>query len=924
MTSKSKPMQMLRNINKEREKTNISKENADYFIKKYQKIQEKCTQKDDWVQLNCVLNIMLIACVADNECLEIGLAYSHKALDDLMPAINADTINPYTDLGQCQAQVIREATSNIAWYESQDINEQKRLEELLEIINLGCSYIYSDDDFWMYDSKVSILLKLNRYEEVYQIFDIVSNKLDVLSRYNYLKSSPDYLNWKSELANNNLTEEEIKFLKKAEQIHNNLSSESESKIKVDLVEKTPYRECLGCHAAFQKYDTYISSRNDDDNILIYEGDVQINKTLNSKWNKKQFEKLQLNGQLYGMLVIGNLTINGDLIVDDTFKLVVTGDLKCNNVIVQTTDPYVEMEIHGNAYIKNILIAENRLNSMSFEKNVYTSYFLGQKFLFSPPIPKKDFLYIEDMGEGFLSYSVRIGQQFDEKKGEWEYFEDSEKLLQEVVWDKNSRFSSRKFLSVIREGQNPFKTIKIQSAETLNLLREQAVLLYEQNNSKISKENAFYFCNKHQEIMAKCSSEEYLLYLTSLKNILDIAIDEENNCLEMGLIYCDKALEILKPAITSNLIADNSDLGQLQKEIIIEASNTLVWYELLKTDDLTQLEELLARVNLGCSYATEDEHVYIFDTKVRLLLKLKRNQQAYRLVLHLLWKIEDLEILDDIKITQEYLQWQSEISDAVEISKDSLLNDEIEFLEKAKKIHLNIINDITNHTPKNLTESIPTPQVMTNKEAKQKFNYSYKDQYFDDEDEKLFVFDGDLVINETMNKKWFEKTLNAIHPEGNLYCVLITGNLTINGDLIDVANLRLVVEGDLHCDYIFVNSNSLLIYGDANVRYGLYDEHYEEDCSCIFGELNTPYVLGAPNLFPNECNFIYIDGTAHANFDDIQILRSMDSACMGDWKYFQNNNFLIQPSVRTQSGEFSADEFFKLIRQGKNPFKILIS
>ena len=137
MTSKSKPMQMLRNINKEREKTNISKENADYFIKKYQKIQEKCTQKDDWVQLNCVLNIMLIACVADNECLEIGLAYSHKALDDLMPAINADTINPYTDLGQCQAQVIREATSNIAWYESQDINEQKRLEELLEIINLN-------------------------------------------------------------------------------------------------------------------------------------------------------------------------------------------------------------------------------------------------------------------------------------------------------------------------------------------------------------------------------------------------------------------------------------------------------------------------------------------------------------------------------------------------------------------------------------------------------------------------------------------------------------------------------------------------------------------------------------------------------------------------------------------------------------------
>ncbi|MEW8625186.1 MAG: tetratricopeptide repeat protein [Candidatus Thiodiazotropha sp.] len=83
--------------------------------------------------------------------------------------------------------------------------------------------------------------------------------------------------------------------------------------------------------------------------------------------------------------------------------------------------------------------------------------------------------------------------------------------------------------------------------------------------------------------------------------------------------------------TSTGIWQYTELGQFQMEVYRTAGNGLAWQQLQNGSNQEQWKEALTTVEKAVSYIRDPEDYYILDTKVRILLKLNREQEAYRIV-----------------------------------------------------------------------------------------------------------------------------------------------------------------------------------------------------------------------------------------------------------------------------------------------------
>lgn len=122
-------------------------------------------------------------------------------------------------------------------------------------------------------------------------------------------------------------------------------------------------------------------------------------------------------------------------------------------------------------------------------------------------------------------------------------------------------------------------------------------------------------------------------------------------------YAEKCLEILEPSISSGSIFHFTEYGQFQQEVIRYSTNIIGWVGMTQTNDPYELEELLELVSLGVEYADGPQYFYIFDTKVRLLLKLGRNKEAYKIVRKCLREDSTFSDFDDIRKSPEYIEWK---------------------------------------------------------------------------------------------------------------------------------------------------------------------------------------------------------------------------------------------------------------------------
>ncbi len=125
-------------------------------------------------------------------------------------------------------------------------------------------------------------------------------------------------------------------------------------------------------------------------------------------------------------------------------------------------------------------------------------------------------------------------------------------------------------------------------------------------------------------------------------------------------YAEKCLEILEPDISAGNIWHYTEEGQFQEEVIRVASNTVAWNMMKDTNDNEKLEEALGIIDLGIDFADDnmppEYYLYMFDTKVRILLKMKETHEAYCVVYTALDIDPHFSDFDDIKNTPEYNNW----------------------------------------------------------------------------------------------------------------------------------------------------------------------------------------------------------------------------------------------------------------------------
>lgn len=108
--------------------------------------------------------------------------------------------------------------------------------------------------------------------------------------------------------------------------------------------------------------------------------------------------------------------------------------------------------------------------------------------------------------------------------------------------------------------------------------------------------------------------------------------------------------------TSTGIWSFTELGAFQKENYRFAGNGLAWEQLELSESEQDLETALNNVEYAIRYIEDTSHYYIWDTKVRILMELKRNQEAFEIVNHVLSEEPDFGDFQDFKNNQDYQQW----------------------------------------------------------------------------------------------------------------------------------------------------------------------------------------------------------------------------------------------------------------------------
>lgn len=383
-----------------------------------------------------------------------AVLYAEKCLELLQSTIRAGAIGHFTEMGQFHEEVIRYATNCIGWNTFSQTDDKARLEELVELVSMGCQYADDPKYFYIFDTKARILLKLGRKEEAYNIVRSCLKKDKDFGDFNDIIRENDYRSWKDNFEAGivlQLSDEERNFLKKTERITEKIKQRiiADGKNKKDITETILQKEIITLGEAKEKYK--ISNyHGKDDSVLLIKGDVYVKGSLDNAWFNNQLMGMSWTNTLYGMIIDGSLTVDGDVIDDEYLELFVTQNLTCDYVFSYNGT----IEITGDANIKYGIYGEYNDGSLTVYGKVNTPYLIASDHSM-PREAEGDFIYIEG-GNGTDRESIAIG----ESKGSgwgwgWNYYENSPKLLAPALWNEEDEFSADIFFAMVRKGENPF-------------------------------------------------------------------------------------------------------------------------------------------------------------------------------------------------------------------------------------------------------------------------------------------------------------------------------------------------------------------------------------------------------------------------------------------------------------------------------------
>ncbi len=189
-----------------------------------------------------------------------------------------------------------------------------------------------------------------------------------------------------------------------------------------------------------------------------------------------------------------------------------------------------------------------------------------------------------------------------------------------------------------------------------------VLMREANSLQNDPEKAVVIFKKAIALMEKGNNEDYdydnlYAHYFIMKYYQQQTGEEET---KQAVKYAESCLELLSDDIRAGNIWHYTEFGQFQEEVIRVASNTVAWNIMLNTSDTEKLDEALDVIDLGIDYINEDMpseyYLYLYDTKVRILMKMNDVHTAYCWVYQVLEEEPNFPDFDDIKNSAEYNQW----------------------------------------------------------------------------------------------------------------------------------------------------------------------------------------------------------------------------------------------------------------------------
>lgn len=119
------------------------------------------------------------------------------------------------------------------------------------------------------------------------------------------------------------------------------------------------------------------------------------------------------------------------------------------------------------------------------------------------------------------------------------------------------------------------------------------------------------------------------------------------CIETGLT----ALSLLPEEILHT-----TSMGAFHRDVIRVAANAVAWEMYKIYEDKDKTEEALAMISRAVACIENKSEYYIYDTQVRILLRLGRQEEAWQIVKRTLELDKYFNSFDDIKETKEYKKW----------------------------------------------------------------------------------------------------------------------------------------------------------------------------------------------------------------------------------------------------------------------------
>lgn len=215
----------------------------------------------------------------------------------------------------------------------------------------------------------------------------------------------------------------------------------------------------------------------------------------------------------------------------------------------------------------------------------------------------------------------------------------------------------------RVGNEPADSEDVKQWEAMNTLIKQANALM---NALNHRDKLLQSLKVYDEVLTYFSSgkvvDEYNLLYANYGKVYAYSYLTSNHksafspaeLLELHQAAIKQGLHTLD--LVPGVIWHFTDLGKFHEEVVRITANSVAWQMHVISDKKEALEKALEIILKGVAYIETAAHYFIYDTQVRILLRLGRKEEAYRIVKRVLTLSSDFGDFQDIKQDGDYIDW----------------------------------------------------------------------------------------------------------------------------------------------------------------------------------------------------------------------------------------------------------------------------